>query len=204
MRKGSNKYFNYLYIRMPMNFDLEQVRKEHNCVNYFETGLWDPRCDVSINFALASGFDKLFSIEIRQDWVDLGKEKFKTEIEQGKFHLILDDSTNMNKYLNNIAFVNKTLFFLDAHVDNTNIHNFKKRCPVLDELEAIKAIERKDNIILIDDLRYLKEPFPWGEDSYGNINFLQKIKEIILTINVNYKFSTLNGQIEDDVLLAYV
>jgi hypothetical protein len=96
------------------------------------------------------------------------------------------------------------MFFLDAHVDNTNIHNYKLRCPLFDELEAIKSIERKDNIILIDDLRIITTLFPWGERSFGSINFLDKIKEKILTINNQYKFSTLNGEIENDVLLAYI
>ena len=73
-----------------------------------------------------------------------------------------------------------------------------------DELEAIKSIERKDNVILIDDLRIIKNSFPWGETSYGNINFLQEIKNTILSINKDYKFETLNGQIQDDVLMAYI
>jgi hypothetical protein len=101
-------------------------------------------------------------------------------------------------------FRNKTMFFLDAHVDHADIHFYKKRCPLIEELEAIKSIERKDHVILIDDLRILTTTFPWGENSYGKINFLEKIKEQILSINANYKFATLNGHIENDVLLAYV
>jgi hypothetical protein len=50
----------------------------------------------------------------------------------------------------------------------------------------------------------LKGAFPWGESSYGNINFIDKIKEKILTINKDYKFETLNGHINDDVLIAYI
>jgi hypothetical protein len=96
------------------------------------------------------------------------------------------------------------VFFLDAHVDNNNIHNYKKKCPLFEELEAIKSIERKDNVILIDDLRAFKDVFPWGETSYGRVDFLQKLKEAILSINKDYKFSTLDGYIKDDVLLAYV
>jgi hypothetical protein len=49
-----------------------------------------------------------------------------------------------------------------------------------------------------------KNSFPWGETSYGNIDFLQQIKNTILTINKDYKFDTLNGDIQDDVLLAYI
>ena len=189
---------------MPISFDLENLRKTHNCVNYFETGLWDPRSDVSSRLALTCGFDKVYCIEIRKDWVDLGNDVFNEYITKGIYNLYLDDSTNMKKYITTDNFQNKTMFFLDAHVDNSNIHNYKKKCPLFDELEAIKSIERKDNIILIDDLRIIKGSFPWGETSYGNIDFLQQIKEVILTINKDYKFSTLNGHINNDVLLAYV
>lgn len=189
---------------MPITFDLENLRKVHNCINYFETGLWDPRSDVSSKKALSCGFDKVYCIEIRKDWVDLGNDIFKEYIMKGIYNLYLDDSTNMKKYLTDESFNNKTIFFLDAHVDNNNIQNYKKKCPLFDELEAIKSLVRKDNVILIDDLRIIKEAFPWGENSYGNINFLQQIKELILTINKDYKFSTLNGYENDDVLLAYV
>ena len=54
---------------MPINFDLENLRKKYNCINYFETGLWDPRDDVSSKQALRCGFDKVYCIEIRKDWV---------------------------------------------------------------------------------------------------------------------------------------
>lgn len=189
---------------MPISFDLEDLRKKHDCLNYFETGLWDPRQNVSSKLALSCGFDKVFCIEIRKDWVELGNDVFKEHIMSGKYNLYLDDSTNMQKYLMTDIFKNKTMFFLDAHVDNYNIKNYKKKCPLFDELQAIKSIERKDNVILIDDLRIIKSAFPWGETSYGNIDFLQQIKETILSINKDYKFDTLNGHIKDDVLIAYV
>ena len=37
---------------MPINFDLDEIRKKYNCINYFETGLWDPRTNVSCKKAL--------------------------------------------------------------------------------------------------------------------------------------------------------
>jgi hypothetical protein len=189
---------------MPIAFDLRALREKHNCVNYFETGLWDPRDNVSSKAALSSGFDKVHCIEIRKEWVDLGNDIFKEHIMNGTYHLYLDDSTNMKKYLTTDTFNNKTLFFLDAHVDNNNIHNYKKMCPLFEELEAIKSLKRKDNLILIDDLRIIKEAFPWGEQSYGNIDFLEQIKTLILSINKDYKFATLDGHVKDDVLLAFV
>ena len=189
---------------MPIDFDLEKLRKEHECLNYFETGLWDPRGNVSSKKALSCGFEKVYCIEIRKDWVLMGLKIFKEEIIQNRYHLLLDDSTNMQNHVKSDDFLNKTIFFLDAHVDNADIHNYQKRCPLLEELKAIKSIKRKDNVILIDDLRILTKAFPWGETSYGEINFLEKIKEEILSINANYKFATLNGHIENDVLMAYI
>ena len=189
---------------MPTNFDIEDLRKKYNCSNYFETGLWDPRTNVSSKKALMCGFDKVYCIEIRRDWVELGKKIFNEDIEKNRYNLYLDDSTNMKKYLTSDNFNNKTMFFLDAHVDNINIHNYKKRCPLFEELSAIGELKRKDNVILIDDLRIIKNAFPWGETSYGNINFMQQIINKIRSINENYSFVTLNGHIENDVLMAFI
>jgi len=59
-------------------------------------------------------------------------------------------------------------------------------------------------VILVDDLRIIRKTFPWGERSYGKIDFLKSIKERIIEINKGYQFTTLNGHIEDDVLMAYI
>ena len=188
---------------MPINFDLENIRKQFNCINYFETGLWDPTSDVSSKKALSCGFDKVFCIEIREDWVDSGNKVFEKEIAEGRYHLILDDSTNMKKYIDDEVFKNRTIFFLDAHVDNNSIKNYKKRCPLFEELEAIKSIDRKDNIIMIDDLRIIKTHC-WYDLNYIGRNVLQEIVNKILEINKDYKFGTLNGHVENDVLIAYL
>ena len=189
---------------MPIKFDLEQLRQQHECINYFETGLYDPHLNVSSKTALKCNFNKVFCIEIREDFVELGREIFKENIENGKYNLYCDDSTNMKKYLINEDFNDKTIFFLDAHVDNVNIKNYKKKCPLFEELNAIQSLERKDNVILVDDLRIIREAFPWGETSYGVIDFLEQIKNKIISINKDYKFSTLDGHIKDDVLIAYI
>jgi len=54
----------------------------------------------------------------------------------------------------------------------------KEKCPILEELSAIAKFERKDHIILIDDLRLITTNWVWNEKSYGNINFLQAIHEL--------------------------
>jgi hypothetical protein len=190
---------------MPIQFDIEHYRQLYNCSNWFETGLWDPRSDdISSKMALKCNFKNVYCVELRDDWVDLGLDVFRQEIENGRYHLIKDDSANMHKYLNDNDFQNRTMFFLDAHVDHNNIRNYKFKCPLFEELNAIDKLSRKDNIILIDDLRIIKDLYPWGETTYGNINFLEKLKERILRINSNYKFSTLDGHVKDDVLLCTI
>ncbi len=190
---------------MPIAFDLEDLRKLHGCQTYLETGLWDPRVDVSSKLALKCNFEKVYCIEIRDDWVELGFEVFKDDIYKNRYKLIKDDSVNLSRHINNNCdFEKKTLFFLDAHVDNPDIHNFKYICPLFFELDAIGQLSRKDNVICVDDVRILKEMYPWGETKFGNINYVESIKDKIRTINPNYKFSYLNGHIENDVLIAYV
>ena len=189
---------------MPINFNLQELKEEHDCKIYLETGLFDPTCDVSCKKALSANFDKVYSIEIRSEFVESGKEIFKEYIDNDKLVLINDDSTNLLNYLNNDDFNKKTLFFLDAHVDNGDIKNFKRRCPLFEELQGIANLQRKDHVICVDDIRYLKEPFPWSEFSFGPIIFLDYIQNIILLINPKYKFKYLNGQIENDVLVAYI
>ena len=89
-------------------------------------------------------------------WIEI-VIKIKNEIKEEKYYLYHDDSVNMAKYLNQSHFEKKTMFF-DAYVDIINIRNYKKICPVIDELLAIKSLARKDHVILIDDLRLLKQP----------------------------------------------
>lgn len=96
---------------MPICFDLENLREKYNCINYFETGLWDPRTNVSSKQALMCGFDKVYCIEIRKDWVELGKKIFNEDIEKDRYNLYLDDSTNIGKYLTGDDFNNRTMFF---------------------------------------------------------------------------------------------
>jgi len=156
--------------------------------------------------ALKAGFDTVHCIEIKDEWIESGKKVFENEISQGKYFLYQDDSCNMSKYLNNTISTERTMFFLDAHLDHADLlkYDLKKKCPLLEELSAISKLERKDHIILIDDLRLITNIWAWNEKSYGNINFLQTIQDLITSINKDYKFTRLDGHVEKDVLCAYI
>ena len=110
---------------MTIDFDLENIRKRFGCTVYFETGLWDPTSDVSSKKALRGGFDKVYCIELREKWIDLGKQVFKDEIESGRYKLISDDSSNMKNHLDEVVQTNKTMFFLYAHVYKIKFNNIQ-------------------------------------------------------------------------------
>jgi hypothetical protein len=107
---------------MPIAFDLKALKEKHDCVNYFETGLWDPRTEISSKKALSCGFDKVYCIEIREDWVYLGNHIFKEYIANGVYNLYWDDSTNMKKYI-------ATDHFTPFYISNADFYNIiYKKC----------------------------------------------------------------------------
>ena len=111
---------------MPIRFDLEKIINEYNCSNYFETGLYDPnRENASIKQALKTSIEKVYSIEIRKDFVEMAKKDniISSEINKNRCNVYCDDSINLYKYIQDDNFKNRTLFFFDAHVDNNNIKN---------------------------------------------------------------------------------
>lgn len=190
---------------MPIAFDIEELRQRFSCTTYLETGLYDPRVDVSCRKALTCGFKKLYTVELRQDWVELGKTEFAADVESGRLSVIHDDSANLAAHIHgNADFEERTFFFLDAHVDNHLIKNYVKRCPIVEELTAIKELARKDHVICVDDMRIMRTPFPWREESAGNVNYEDKIRELILEINPAYQFMYLDGHVTGDVLCAYI
>lgn len=190
---------------MPISFDIEELRQRYNCSTYLETGLYDPRRDVSCRKALTTGFKKLYTIELREDWVELGRIEFASEVQTGRLVIIHDDSAKLGNHIkDNSDFEERSFFFLDAHVDNAAIKNYTKKCPIVEELQAISELSRKDHIICVDDMRIMRTPYPWAEASAGNANYESLIREMILKINPAYKFMYLDGHIPGDVLCAYV
>ena len=180
---------------MPIRFNLKQLKDDHQCDVYFETGFCRGE---SAKNALKCDFSKVYSVEIVQQFVLAGRRNIK----DNRLTIIHDDSSNLDKYLSDIN--QKVLFFLDAHVDNKLSKTHKFKCPLVSEIEAISKMTRKDHVILIDDVRILKRKTPWGETTFKTDNILEELKEHILKINKNYKFKFLDGHVKDDVLCAFI
>ena len=184
---------------MPICFDLDEVRKEHNCNVYFETGLWNvAREDTSLCQALRLSFDKYASVEINPDFIDIAKLKFTQEIKDNKLKLYEGDSKELAQYLEDfrhgLTSDDKILFFLDSHGSG-------HACPLVEELDAIKDLKNNNHIIMIDDVRIIRDCC-WGVEKYQGGGFEDLLKQKILDINPNYKFSFLNGYQDNDVLVA--
>ncbi|AOY81589.1 hypothetical protein BJP36_18375 [Moorena producens JHB] len=171
---------------MPIQFDLA---KYLNPI-FVETGTYKGH---GIAAALASGFPKIYSIEVSQEFYEHSVQRFKSEIAQGTVEILLGDS------LSCLAEVIQTIdrpitFWLDAH--ETLGYQGKKSCPLYEELDAIANHPIKNHTILIDDLRLLSKQ-GWGE-SVVKDDIIEKLKQI----NHNYSLSYENGKIENDVLVA--
>ena len=66
---------------MPMNFNLEELRNEYDCSVYLETGLYYATKDIaSINQAIKSNFNRIFSIELRKDLVNIGNNILQEQV----------------------------------------------------------------------------------------------------------------------------
>ena len=187
---------------MTLGFDLASVCDNQDCETYFETGLgYCDIEDVSLKQALRCNFAKCISLEIDPKFIEAGKEVFKDDIESGKCELILGDSAKLGNYLDKVT--GRCLFFLDAHIQGGMGEgcDYVRRCPLLEELEAIKSLERKDHVICIDDLRIVTG-CKWGDHS--DVDLLGEIKKKIKEINPEYKFERLDGHVTDDVLFVHI
>lgn len=158
---------------------------------FFETGTANGSC---VKLALSCGFEKIISIEIDVERQIKNSEIFQKEILEKKVFLFTGDSLIVMKDI--IKTIDKpTTFWLDAHVDE-GISGLKK-CPLYEELEVISKSNIKNHTILIDDISYFGAKNHWGEGIY-----LEEIKQKILEINPNYKFSFEDGHLPNDILIA--
>ena len=179
---------------MPIDLEILRNQKDKNdCKYFFETGLYHA---TTLEKAVEIGFEKYFSIELYTSFCEMAKEKFPKKTSTGEITIINDDSANMKNYVELVG-NNKTLFWLDAHAggptEGEPICSAKAKVPIEYELQAIKSCERKDHVILVDDLRIMGEAR------------VEQLKKMILEINPSYKFSILeNPWGAKDILCAVI
>lgn len=124
---------------------------EKNKINmpriFFETGLYKGD-GVSIYL---NHFDKIYSCDIVEEFVNKAKERFK---DRNDVVLLHGDSKDCLKSVLHIE--EPIYFYLDAHYSGgpTGGEDICNGCPVLQELEILGQRKHKD-IIVIDDIRLM-------------------------------------------------
>lgn len=205
---------------MPITRELLSYVKDTTGVTaFFETGLLGGE---TFGHALSLGFDKVCSIEIKQEFVNQALANYEYYVNAGIAHPIADDSSNLGAYLDLIG-DHKCLFWLDAHLDSglhTAVKTPDTSCPLRNEIEGIKLSKRNDHVIMVDDLRILTDHRyePWANDDLEITSekfSLESIKSMLLEVNPDYEFQTIDGYLlpfqgredqilKDDILVAFI
>ena len=127
------------------------------------------------------------------------KDLIPEEFKEDKLEVFQGNSSNLKEYLSSIKFkeTDRIVFFLDSHGHGHG-------CPLIEELQAIKDMNfvRKP-IIILDDVRIIRDCV-WSDNRYTGSNFEDILKGKLTDIDPEYKFSYLDGHIEEDCLMASV
>ena len=178
---------------MPIKFDLAKYRMPV----FVETGTY---LGTTLAQALKAGFDKVYSIEIDDEYYNAAQQKFADAVTAGQLTLLHGDSAHKLPEIIKQE-TERCTFWLDAHAQNFNFDNNtlgEENCPLYWELDAIAKSNRSDHVIMIDDVRLLNNKNAWR----GHNVTLEGVKERLKKINPDYNFVFEEGYIEDDVLVA--
>lgn len=169
----------------------KNIFKDYMNPIFFETGSY---LGSSIQLALDSGYQKIYSIELSQHYYNLCKDKFKNF---DNVNLILGDSCE--KIFENIKDIDQNItFWLDGHYSCGNTALGKYWTPLMQELEQIKNHHIKTHTIIIDDMRCWKEVNP--VHGFTTEDIIKKLYEI----NPDYKINYIDGTEKDDILVCKI
>ncbi len=182
---------------MPITIDT--LRKYRNKANIFvETGT---HVGHTVRMADSVGFEKIYTIELADHFYKKAKTDFAS-----KRHIVPifgDSAAEIPKLLKIIN--DPCLFWLDGHWSEGDTALGPVAVPLYQELEAIANHKVKTHTIMVDDTRLMGTE--WKDIS------LEKVKELLLNINKDYKFTFENGYLDphrktvlfkDDILVAHL
>lgn len=165
--------------------------KRHTNPIFIETGSYVGN---GVQQALEAGFNEIISIELSDKYFAETTERFfanpKVKIIQGdSFKILASIIHKINK---------KITFWLDGHHSCGDTALGEHWAPLMQELEVIKNHPIKSHTIMIDDMRCWEDPNP--VHGFFKDDIYKKLHEI----NPKYEFELLDGQQENDILVAYV
>lgn len=163
---------------------------------FFETGTYQ---GYMARIASEIGFNRVITVELQRYLYDQARS-LSSDYHNIEFFLG-DSPTIIKEVLTGIDETKTITFWLDAHIDPGNFVAGQtpdiRKCPLYDEINAIKMLKRNDYTILIDDLRIFTNDNSWGVN-------LQELIDSIKQINSQYKITFIDGEVENDVLVAKV
>jgi hypothetical protein len=164
---------------------IEQLAKQFNIQNFIETGTY-----LGGTSSWAAGvFNEVHTIEIGEELFQETSNKFK-HLKNLHFHLG-DSKDVLPKIIPVIQ--GSAVFWLDGHWCGRNTGGKYNECPIMDELA--QAVQVKDSVILIDDLRYFLGPNPYDHgENYPTVDSVMRYLMQALPTN----FITLH----DDTLIC--
>src|SRR4030042_18000 len=169
---------------MPIN---KMILSKYKNNIFIETG---SHVGKGIDVALECGFKEIHSIELSSKYFDYCSKKY---FGNQKVHLYLGDSSEVLKFvLPKVKDRNKTIWF-DGHFSGSDTACGNKYSPLMEALEIIKYYYKKNDILMIDDLRCWVK----GEHCDFDVN---DIKEKLLQINGNFEF-IYEDSYQGDILL---
>lgn len=139
-----------------------------NCDVFFETGSHNGD---TIERALLLGYKKVISVELNPYRHTYCTGRFNKEIADGKVFLFLGNTIDcFNEMCSILCPEDRCFFWLDAHDEGGGE-------PAMQELEFIHKLNRKNDIILVDDMPLYYE------------HCIPEMKNLLKQINNDYKFS---------------
>lgn len=140
-------------------------------------------------------FDKIISIELSPSFADSGRRKFSrcsnVEIVEG------DSSLMFPAVLSKLAVENRrAMFWLDAHYSSGDTARALKLSSIEDELLALSNHSIKDNVIFIDDMRYMTL-----KEGHHGIE-VERLVELVKSINNDYEIEFIDPYAAHKGILA--
>tara|TARA_R110001592_G_C12807038_1_gene717594 strand:- start:52 stop:639 length:588 start_codon:yes stop_codon:yes gene_type:complete len=122
-----------------------------DCNVFLETGLDQGH---SIYRALVLGFEKVLSIDCKEELVSSAMQEYSDEIDSGQVFVYNGFSNKrLSEMLDNISDDDRCFFWLDAHtMAGAHTVSEENEVPIFQELELLQKRGRKNDVIVIDDV----------------------------------------------------
>jgi|TARA_R110002020_G_scaffold396168_2_gene606158 hypothetical protein len=145
-----------------------------DCNVFLETGTAE---GFSVYRALVLGFEKILSIDCEKKFVDSAMQEYADEVNAGQVFLYEGFSgERLSEMCENIEESDRCFFWLDAHtMDGAHTVSTENEVPIFKELEIIRELGRKNDIIMIDDVALFYR------------DKLEPLVEMLHSINPEYK-----------------